>query len=513
MHAVAAKAHTKRESVNPAPNLRVALLLVSVVAVYWSAIRYTYYGLLFFDPNSPLVFVPFVPLAALAVASTRWRGTPDEPVPLPQRGADAIIGAVFLFSAWLAAYEAPRVFTTETLAWRADLLSLAPFVAGMIAMLFGSRVLFRLRGSILLLTAMAPALYRPLLAPLRSWLDAATFAFVGALHYIFGWYSVAGTALGQYVTIRGKQTFTVSVTQACAGAGAVVAGLLLAATVCLLTTGSARRKLAWTAVTVVLCWTGNLLRLIVLFELGRHYGMSTMMGSAHDWLGAVMLVISSSMALLLAGVMGLAFRVRQPHPRRASPLPSLGFGSLMMVLVTVVSVAIPSSQATTRYNFFAGRSRVAEASARTAVQALSGVEEIAPISWAPAYFGPHAVWDRWLVFSTGGADESLPTAIDIVYSTDASRFDTYGLAACYGFHGYHLTKQDTTSLPGGRVGESIVYRDSSTGTYVSVLAWRQTLIGGGFERVVIQRRAAQPNSLDLGVVRAAATRLLSQVDA
>jgi exosortase/archaeosortase family protein len=512
MTAVAAGRLAKSAQPRPASVLlhrRAAFLLASLVVVYWAALRYTYHGLLSFDPNSPLVFVPFVPLAALAVASTRWRGALEEPAPVPERGADVIIGGFFIVGAWLAAFEAPRIFSTETLAWRADLLSLAPFMAGMIALLFGGRMLFRLRGSILLLTAMSPGLYRPVLAPLRTALDAATFALLGILHHIVGWYDAATTTLGQYVTIHGKQTFTVSVTQACAGGGAVLAGLLLAGTVCLVTTGTPRRKLAWAATTVVLCWTGNLLRLVVLFGVGYRYGMPAMMGTLHDWLGAVFLMMSLSVALLLPRLMGLTFLVRTPHPAPTHCLTPLGFRSSVLALVAVVAVAVPSAQATTRFDFLAGRSRVAGASARAAVGDLPGVSELGPIAWAPAFFGAQAQWDRWLVFSPDG---SLPTAVDIVHSTDASRFDTYGLAACYGFHGYRLTQQATTSLPGDRVGESIVYRDRGTGAHVTVLAWRQKLAAGGFERIVVQRRSARPTPADLDTVRGIATRLLSKVD-
>ena len=504
-------------SVQPRPisvalHLRTAILLASLVVVYWAALRYTYHGLLSFDPNSPLVFVPFVPLAALAVASTRWKGALEEPAPLPERGADVIIGGFFMIAAWLAAYEAPRIFSTETLAWRADLLSLAPFVAGMIALLFGGRMLFRLRGAVLLLTAMAPGLYRPLLAPLRTGLDQATFAALGAMHHVLHWYDAATTTAGQYVTIHGKQTFTVSVTQACAGGGAVLAGLLLAATVCLVTTGRSRRKLAWAATTVVLCWTGNLLRLVVLFGVGYRYGMPSMMGTLHDWLGAAFLTISLSVALLLPRRMGLNFLVRVPHPTPTRCLAPLGIGSSLLALVAVIAVAVPSAQATTRFDFFAGRSRTVEASARAAAGDLPGVYPLSPIGWAPAFFGSQAHWDRWLVFPPGGSEGSLPTSVDIVHSSDASRFDTYGLAACYGFHGYRLTQQGTTSLPGGRVAESIVYRDRATGGYVTVLAWRQKVAGGGFERIVVQRRSARPTPADLDGVRTVATQLLSKVD-
>ena len=490
---------------------RAVLLLLTLTLVYWSALRYTYEGLRSFDPSSPLVFVPFVPFAALAVATTRWRGAADEPVALPQRGADAIIGGFFLLTAGLVSYEAPRIFSTETLTWRADLLSLAPFTAGLIALLYGGRVLFRLRSAVLLLTAMSPALYRPLLAPLRTWLDSGTFALLSALQHLFFWYSAADTRSGQLVTLHGARSFTVSVTQACAGGGAVLGGLLLAGTVGLVTTGSIRRKLAWGAVAVALAWVGNIVRLLVLFGVGYRYDVATMMGTLHDWLGAICLSLSLTVALLLVHPFGLTFFARVPHPTPHRALSRLSRPALATTIVAAVTLVIPSAAATGRFDFFAGRSRTAEVSAQQAIRDVPGVTPLAPISWAPAFFGAHAIWSRWLVFDAQ-TPTSLPTSIDIVHTADSARFDTYGLAACYGFHRYQLSHQATTSLPGNRIGESIVYRDRSTGAHVTVLAWRQRLLTGGFERVVVQRRSKHFTPADVDAVRAVAVGLLADVD-
>jgi exosortase/archaeosortase family protein len=493
------------------PRGRAVLMTLSLVVVYWSALRYTYVGLRSFDPSSPLVFVPFVPFAAFAVGVTRWRGAADEPVALPQRGADVIIGGFFLGAAWLAAYEAPRIYSTETLTWRADLLSLAPFTAGMIVLLYGGRMLFRLRAAVILLTAMSPAMYRPILAPLRTVLDTGTFVLLSALQHVFTWYRAETTSQGDYVTLNGAHPFTVSVTQACAGGGAVLGGLLLAGTVGLVTTGSLRRKLLWGLVTVALAWLGNILRLLVLFVVGYHYDMATMMGRPHDWLGAACLSLSLSLSLLLVRPFGLAFFVRTPHPTPAHCLTRMSRGTIAVATVAALAVMVPSAAATGRFDFLAGRSHSAAPSAQEAISAVPGITPLAPIGWAPAFFGSQARWSRWLIFDATSAG-SMPTAVDIVHTADAARFDTYGLAACYGFHGYQLTVQGTTSLPGGRVGESIVYRDRATGAHVTVLAWRQRLATGGFERVVIQRRAAHAVRGDVAAVHAVAVQLLTRVD-
>ncbi len=493
------------------PRLRALVLVAGLLVVYRSAFGYTYVGLFTsFDPSGPLVFVPFVPFAALAVASMRWRGIEDEPAALPQRGADVIVAGFLFLLAWIAAHEGPYVFSTETLAWRADLLSLAPFTAGLMALLFGARVLFRLRAAVFLLTAMSPGTYRLLLVPLRNALEHASFATVGGFDHIFGFLRTTSASAIEYVTVSGPahRPITVVVSQACAGGGAVLAGLLLASTVCLLTTGRRRAKLAWVTTTISLCWLGNVVRLLVLFMVGHRYGEAAMMGGLHAWLGALMLALSLSVALALVGPMGLAFLHRIPHPTPHRALSRLSVGSLVTVGLVAAGLAVPAAAATTRYDFLAGQSRATAPSLAAAVDRLPGVTPLQPVAWAPAYFGAGAKWQRWLVFDPSISDRR-PIGIDVVRTDQPIRFDQYGLAACYGFHSYKVVSQDSHRLPGGRVGEAITYRNTQ-GEYVSVLSWRQRVGSGDLERLVVQHTSRRLDDRDGGRLLLVAQRILSE---
>lgn len=489
---------------------RSVVLVVVTLAVFWPALRYTYEGMrIGMDPTGPLAFVPFVPLAALAVAATRWSGTPAEPLPLPQRSADWTIAGFLLLTSWVLAVNVPFVFTTQTLTWRADLLPVAPFVGALVTILFGSRMLFRLRAPLVLLTAMSPALYRAVLEPVRALTDRATGALLpvmdAPLPFVHATLASDGS---RYVTVDGPDgPFTVMVAQVCAGGGAVLAGALLAATVWLVTTGSVPRKLAWLATTLLLCWLGNAVRLTALFVAGHLTGVESATGGLHLWAGAATLALALTASLALTRRFGLRMRPRDRHPQPLATLPRLTPPAGGTLAVLAIVVAVPAATATSSYDFFAGASRTPAAAAAPTVAAAPGATALQPVSWAATFFGSDAEWERWLLFP---APDQQPVSVDVVTTRQVSTFDEYGLAACYGYHGYRIEESTTTPLPGDRLGEEIVYVDPSNGDRVRVLSWRQRVHGDRYERVVLQHRTAYDEPARPQVLHVAAERLLTE---
>lgn len=486
--------------------LRLAVLLGTVVAVYWSGLVYTYDSLLSgLDSTATLAFVPFVPLGVLALVATRWRGDPDEGATLPQPGADKAVALLLFMAALASALIGPAILQTETLTWRADLLSLAPFTAGMVALLFGVRMVYRLRTPLFVLTLVSPSLYRPLLSGLGNLVDHGTMLGMGAIDRLMPGISTVAAPGGMYASIASPSgPFTVSVTQACAGTGAVTTGFLLVVLVGSLTEGRRRRaRLSWAAMTLILCWVGNLVRLAVLLMAGEHFGAATMLGELHSWLGAGLLAAVSTASLLLTRPFGLHFRpalarARSAHTARRIDVPAAVLG------VIAVAVMIPTAAAaTTHYDFLAGRSGETGGSAvrDLPIQAVP----LRPVVWAPTYFGPDATWRRWLVFPRRAGQGGHPVSLDVIRTKDAARFDQYGLAACFGYHGYRLESQGTVPLPGGRTGEQIVYADPEDDMTVTVVSWRQRLHNGWTERVVVQRRGPDRGSdrVDALVLRTA----------
>jgi exosortase/archaeosortase family protein len=480
--------------------LRAALLVALVVVSHRGALRYTYAGLIHggLDPTSPLVFVPFVPVAAAFVAAQKWRSVPAEPNRPPQRAADVVIGVFFVVVAAAVAAWFPSIFRTDTLVWRADLVSLAPFVAGVVALLFGGRMLYRCRSAVVLLTAMGPALYRPLVVGLRTAANALTDRAVGGLAPLLSFVRTASTSQGRLVAIdRPTGGFSVIVTSACAGAGAVLAASVLASTVVLITSGRGRDKLAWAAFTVTLAWVGNLVRLLALFVVGRVSGVGAMMDTVHPWIGVALLGLTTTVALTLTRAFGLQLQIAprtELTERTITPPRLLDAGA---VVLAAALIALPAARATTRYDLMSGMSRRPVADLAQSVGSLPGAIALDDVSWASQFFGATSRWSRWLRFDPAVA--ALParaTGIDVTWTRDPVQLDQYGLAACFGFHDFRILSHRVVALAGDRRGELIVYADLGTAEQVTVLSFRQAIDDGGIERIVAQRRAVAPTTDD-----------------
>jgi exosortase/archaeosortase family protein len=493
---------------------RVSVLVVAVVVSHFAALRTTYapvFGSVGLDPNGPLVFVPFVPLGAFAVAAMRWRGSEDEPDAVPQRAADAVIAMFLLGLAWLATRIGPAVYDTDTLTWRADLLSLAPFTAAMVVALFGGRMLRRLRPALALLTLMAPALFRPVIEVARNGSSRLTIDTVETIAARLPGVTVAGRAQGQYLVVgQGAERTVVAVTQACGGGGSVLAALVVGTVVWQLTTGRRRNKAAWVAATVALAWSANVLRLLLLLLTANWFGPDTMLENVHPWLGSVLLVGALFTATLLLGRFGLTARARSTARR---PFRALAVGDTSIIALVVAGtllIAGPAHAATVDHDLTSGASELVRPGATAAVGDLTQARVLETVPWAAEYLGRGATWGRWLRFDLAG--RSAPVAIDVQASADPSRFDQYSLASCLGFHRSEIIERSLIALPGGRRAERISYV-ADDDSVTTVLSWRQE-VPGGMERVVLHQPLAAHQSIAEGdeTLRLLAVEILLAVD-
>jgi exosortase/archaeosortase family protein len=355
-------------------------------------------------------------------------------------------------------------------------------------------MLYRCRSAVFLLTAMGPALYRPLVVGLRTAANTLTDRAIGGLAPLLSFVRTASTSQGRLVAIdRPAGGFSVIVTSACAGAGAVLAASVLAATVVLVTSGRGRAKLLWTACTLSLAWVGNLIRLLVLFVVGRVSGVGPMMDTVHPWIGVALLGLSTSVGLALTKVFGLRLQIAprtELTERTIAPPRLLDAGA---VVLAAALIAVPAARASTRYDLMSGMSRRPVADLAQSVGTLSGAIALDDVPWASQFFGATSRWSRWLRFDP--TDAALParaTGIDVTWTRDPVQLDQYGLAACFGFHDYRILDHRVVPLAGGRRGELLVYADPETGERVTVLSFRQAVDDGGVERVVVQRRSVAP---------------------
>ena len=205
--------------------------------------------------DTPLAYLGLVPLLALGLALAKARPRPGEPR-LPDRQVDWIIGIPLLAIAFFLSVVLPDRLSYTFWTKRFDVLGLPFFAAGVVALLFGSRVLYRIRLPIAFLLLAWPFPYERVvsrLLALSSWF--ALWGVKRGLPLVGGAEAVSGSI---FRIGDGARAFTVNVAPTCVGANSIIGFLLVGGAATLFLRGPRARKLAWLAVGVVLLSVLNL---------------------------------------------------------------------------------------------------------------------------------------------------------------------------------------------------------------------------------------------------------------
>lgn len=134
--------------------LRVAIGLAAVGIAYHPSVTATIDGVGRGEARFALVVLP----VALALAIARGRSARREPN-IHDRQLDYLVGLPLLVGAWFVLVVMPHRVPGRYWDVRIDVLSFPFFVAGLVAILFGVRALWRWRASVVLLFACWPPLY------------------------------------------------------------------------------------------------------------------------------------------------------------------------------------------------------------------------------------------------------------------------------------------------------------------------------------------------------------------
>ena len=122
------------------------------------------------------------------------------------------------------------------------------------------------------------------------------------------------------------------------------------------------------------------------------------------------------------------------------------------------------------------------------------VNETASYPWARPYFGQDSTWIRyqydWHVDAPAqsGFQAGAPVILDVITTSDASAFSTYGLEACYHFHNYRMVDVRTVDLGAGVTAHSIVYYNPKMRADWLAVYWEwpvQSPNGVRYQRVVL----------------------------
>jgi exosortase/archaeosortase family protein len=486
--------------------VKVGVLVVTVGVAY----RYSLESLLQtvgFD--TPLAYVGLVPLISGALAVVRRHPVRPEP-PIADRQLDYIIAVPLIAVAMAINLVLPGQQSVLFWVRRMDLISLPLFVAGVVALLFGTRVLWRQKFSVAYLFLAWPWPYSTiLLGSLNGFtnitVDALT-RMVKLLHLATP-VSAANGESGLYQIVHHGVAFPVSVVTACSGVDGIVGFFLVGTAFSVLVAGPWVRKVLWLAAGLVLLWATNLGRLVLIFWVGQEWGEHLAINVLHPVAGLIIFNLGVLLMLLMLRPFGLRIGPTGPgqsgHGSGLAGTPGGGDGPrrpnvgppvfLATGLLLVCSLILTVNQSTLK-----SFDLVASASGDPKLDSFLA-DPGHPPGWQAAYtteyfqnkslFGESSRWFRYTYTDIGGGNLSstLPVTADVINSASVSDFGAYGVEACYNFHGYTLRDVAKVSLGGGIEGETLSYSTQSGGDW-SIVYWIWPVITGTqtrYERVIL----------------------------
>ena len=488
--------------------VQVAVLLASVLLAY----NYSLSTLLqTAGQQTPLAYISLVPAIALALAAIRARPIKPEP-PIHDRQVDYTIGIPLILVAVAANELLPVRMSAMFWVYRIDLLTLPLFVAGAVAIIFGTRVLWRQKLAVAYLLLAWPWPYQKVLLGV---LNAFTATTLIAMKKIVELTHVArpASALDNtlFVVSHHGTTFPLSVVSACSGVNGVVGFLLIGSAFAAIVRGPLLRKGLWLVGGMVLLWAINLGRITFIFWAGKTWGENVAINVLHPFVGLVTFTAGVLIMILLIRPLGMQISIGQAdsHPvvrRGPIPVPSLDdppprskivlavpkvYLALVVALVAAVVMGISNFGLRT-YNLVAdvsGQAKLVSFIRFPVVPAGWNVRYAANYDWAKPLFGDTSTWDRYVMRADapGRLHTGVPVVADVINTPDLSSFSAYGVENCYTFHGYALADVARVSLTGGITGQAMSYTSQTYGSW-SIVYWIVPVKMGtatNYERVVL----------------------------
>jgi exosortase/archaeosortase family protein len=492
--------------------VQVAVLLVAIGIAY----NYSLSTLLqTADQQTPLAYISLVPAIALALAAIRARPLKPEP-PIYDRHVDYTIGVPLIVAAVAVNEMLPSRMSAMFWVYRVDLLTLPIFVAGAVAIIFGSRVLWRQRLAILFLFLAWPYPYEKYLLGLLDAFTNLTLIAMEKIVLVTHLATPAGSLDNELFVIRhGGGTFALSVVSACSGVNGIVGFLLVGSAFAAIVKGPIVRKVLWLMGGMALLWIINLGRISFIFFAGKEWGEGVAINVFHPFIGLVTFSLGVLLMILLIKPLGMRIAIGEETPSAtevsAGPIavPSLYEEPkslqkskvalavpkfyLALIVASVAALVLGISNFGLRdYNLVAGVTGEAKlaafVSSPTAPPGWIATYDTT-YAWAKPLFGDTSLWNRYILRANGPGPlrANVPVVADVINTPDLSSFSAYGVENCYTFHGYALADVATVTLAGGITGQAMSYTSQQYGSW-SIVYWIVPVKAGSgtnYERVVL----------------------------
>jgi len=460
---------------------RRTLLAVGIITI---AFHYSLVTLLrTLKEQTPLAYLGLVPIIALLLAAAMVRPAAGEP-PIHDRQVDYILGVPMLLGALSLDIFMPIRMSTLFWLYRVDLLALPLFTAGTITILFGVRTLWRLRIAVAFLILAWPLPYTTMLLNTLSLFTNSTLGGLAfLLHHVEHLATpVPSQGQGVFLVKHGSSSFPVSVVSACSGVNGVVGYLLISMAFLTLVIGGWIRKMLWLSLGLALVWGSNVVRIFMILFAGHTFGRQFAIDILHPVLGLVVFNIVVVAMVIGMRPFGLVMKFSErpgigqigDHVRSAVPRVRLAM-AVVGVFALVGYVANSSLKSYDLVVSSLGAPRLVSFSDNPSHPLGWQVARTNVYTWATPFFGEDSTWYRFAYTFVGDPNATLKSnsqvISDVINTSDVSSFSTYGIEACYSFHGYHLYSIKTVDLGGGVTGNVLAYYNTSEKSDWTTVYW------------------------------------------
>ena len=470
---------------------RTAIALLAVLVCYHTSLWTLMRGL---TVDTPLAYLGLVPIIAAVLGYALARPSINEPN-IHDRHIDRIVGVPLVLAAFASLVLLPARLSTMYWLYRIDLLTMPLFVAGVVALAFGVRMLWRTKAAVLFLFLAWPI---PIRGLVTLGLEPLTGLTAGAVRMVVGVIPVATVMPGDGITFQiahgGSQgTFLVQVASACSGANGLLGFLLVASAFTLVARGTKSAKFAWLAAGTALVWVFNVIRIVAILAVGKFFGETASIEILHPVAGLFTFNIAVLIMVLQAHRFGLTLPVFSGPSRTRAVLAAVpGAGRAMLGIVVLAVLGSVFNHNLTAYDPISssvGNPRVGKFSQVSLRPDGFRGERVGTFENGKRFFGEDSSWVRYQYAALGTSQlgSEVPVLADVINTGKLQAFSDFGIEACYRFHGYSTEGVKRVDLGNGVVGTVLNWADPDGLAWTTVY-WLWAVREGSslrYERVVL----------------------------
>ncbi len=421
--------------------------------------------------ETPLAYLPLLPFFSIGIALFTAHRYRNVSAGIRDRQIDFLIGIPMIVFAMLLITIVPALASTYYWSNRPDVLSMALFAGGLITIFYGINWFWRLKGALVFLVLMWPALYLNIMpGVMQSFTDATNGALAKVVHLLPLGVSLTGQPGLLSVHQASGAPLTVSVGTACSGANSVLGFLLIGAAILTAVGGGGPRKLLWMIVGLGLTFAVNVLRLTSILALASAGHPDLALGGYHAVIGLILFTLVIAAMMRLLPLFGLrprpdvvaTGRSRQLTPAVPRPV-TVRRRRIVIGTMTALAVLVGlANQGLAPYAAFqdgTGSPSVLPFSTTSAPGGMQ-VSYYQDYPWAKQYFGANSTFTRYYVSGAPSSSKSPKTTTaalvqtnlvyaDVVRTDDKGSLDAYNLQNCFLFHDYNITTSQRIDVGDG----------------------------------------------------------------